>query len=148
MSKEDSLVNDTVFQDQLRAALKKTLAGSARVARSSSQTHSSASASNERSPRHRQSSSTGSVHTPIAKNKRKPEESNDYDDLIRSYSELTSSKRREKFVSKKKRNEVSPKIDEEERFGVSFPYTEIVLCMSTYVYDGLHDSSFQLLEHL
>ena len=27
MSKEDSLVNDTVFQDQLRAALKKTLAG-------------------------------------------------------------------------------------------------------------------------
>ncbi|KAL5491776.1 hypothetical protein EMCRGX_G017134 [Ephydatia muelleri] len=46
-------------------ALKKTLAGSARVERSSSQTHSSASASNERSPRHRQSSSTGSVHTPI-----------------------------------------------------------------------------------
>ena len=65
MSKEDSLVNDTVFQDQLRAALKKTLAGSARVERSLSQTHSSASASNERSPRHRQSSSTGSVHTPI-----------------------------------------------------------------------------------
>ena len=64
MSKEDSLVNDTVFQDQLRAALKKTLAGSARV-KQSSQTHSSASASNERSPRHRQSSSTGSVHTPI-----------------------------------------------------------------------------------
>ena len=61
---EDSLVNDTVFQDQLRAALKKTLAGSARVERSS-QTHSSASASNERSPRHQQSSSTGSVHTPI-----------------------------------------------------------------------------------
>ena len=65
MSKEDFLVNDTVFLDQLRAALKKTLAGSARVEQSSSQTHSSASASNERSPRHRQLSSTGSMHTPI-----------------------------------------------------------------------------------
>ena len=66
MSKEDSLVDDTVFQDQLRAALKKRVANSVRVERSSSQTHSSA--SKERSPRHRQSSSTGSVHTPIANN--------------------------------------------------------------------------------
>ena len=49
MSKEDSrdsLVKDTSFQEELRAALKKTLASSARVERSSS--YSSASASNER----------------------------------------------------------------------------------------------------
>ena len=124
MSKEDShdsLVKDTTFQKDLRAALKKKIASPARGERSLS--HSSASASNERSPRHGQSSSTGvrssgSLHTP--KKKCKPEES--YEDLLRTYNELTSSKRCDKFGSKKKRNEVSPKIDE-ERFGVRFPYT-------------------------
>lgn len=119
MSKEDSrdcLIGNTSFQEDLRAALKRKVASSARREQSSSAT--------ANSQRRGQSSSlspagksSGSLQTP--QRKRKPEES--YEDLIQSCNELTSSKRCEKFASKKKKNEMSSK-DEEERFGVSFPY--------------------------
>ena len=114
MSKDsrDSPLNDSSFQEALLAALKRKVVSSSRRDQSSS----SAIAN---SPRRELSSSSDKSRSQQTQRKRKQEES--YEDLLHSYCELTSSKRCEKFASKKKKNEVSAKGDE-ELFGISLHY--------------------------
>ena len=119
MSKEDSrdsLLHDASFQDDLRTALKRAIS-----ARLSSATANSA--RRGQSPPPSSSSSGQSLQAP--QRKRKPEES--YEDLLKSYNDLTSSKRCANFASKKKKKNEVPSKDEEEKFGVCFPFVYSIL---------------------
>ena len=128
MSKEDSrdsLLHDASFQDDLRTALKCAIS-----ARRSSAT--------ANSPRRGQSPSSSSSTAgkslqslQAPQRKRKPEES--YEDLLKPYNDLTSSKRCAKFASKKKKNEV-PSKDKEEKFGVSFPFIYTILYHGSWLH--------------
>ena len=106
MSKEDSrdsLLHDASFQDDLRTALKRAIS-----ARLPSATANSARRGQSPPP---SSSSSGKSQQSLQapQRKRKPEES--YEDLLKSYNDLTSSKRCANFASKKKKkkNEVPSK---------------------------------------
>ena len=134
MSKEDSrdsLLHDASFQDDLRTALKRAIS-----ARLPSATANSARRGQSPPP---SSSSSGKSQQSLQapQRKRKPEES--YEDLLKSYNDLTSSKRCANFASKKKKkkNEV-PSKDEEEKFGVCFP-SYIVYFIMVPGYTSMHN---------